>query len=118
MRKSKKTVGHRHRVLCQKWLESESGWGTRPDGYSLHRGEEDRQAFVEEYWKGMPNTPPSEYSRPDGTPYRCFVDDLTYRKIAARPHGIRCHGAAPGSGGTDGWVPVRTARALRHALAT
>lgn len=28
--------GKRHGVICQKWEESERGWGTRPNGYSLH----------------------------------------------------------------------------------
>lgn len=101
----------RHRVLCQKWEESEAGWGTRPDGYSLHRSEEDRKRFVKAHWDGMPATPPSEYSRPDGTPYWCLVDNKTYRAIVASAHGIRRHGPMPGNGGTDGWMPVSVGHA-------
>ncbi len=29
-------------VLCQHWIESEIGWGCRPDGYTLHVNEECR----------------------------------------------------------------------------
>ena len=70
-----------HPVVCQKWEESERGWGTRPDGYSLHLSDTDREAFIKDYWAGMPNAVPDEYSRPDGTPYVCDADSETYKKI-------------------------------------
>ncbi|OGZ97146.1 MAG: hypothetical protein A3I44_05080 [Candidatus Sungbacteria bacterium RIFCSPLOWO2_02_FULL_51_17] len=93
-----------HPVVCQKWEESERGWGTRPDGYSLHLSDTDREAFIKDYWAGMPNAVPDEYSRPDGTPYVCDADSETYKKIKESKHGIWCHGRAPGSGGPDGWI--------------
>ena len=93
-------------VIVQKWEESERGWGQRPDGYSLHQTEEDRQEFIEEYWERMPDDVPDEYSRPDGTPYRAEVDDETFAKVKASKNGIRSSGTAPGSGGTNGWVKV------------
>lgn len=57
------------RLLCQVWEETERGWGTRPDGYSLHVSHEALEAYVKAYWNGMPDYVPNEYSRPYGLPY-------------------------------------------------
>ncbi|MBI4095587.1 MAG: hypothetical protein HY438_01865 [DPANN group archaeon] len=70
------------------WQESERDWGIRPDGYSLHKSIADSEAFVKEYWKGMPDKAPDEYSRP-GQPYIFEVDAKTYRQISASKNGIR-----------------------------
>lgn len=102
---------NKHSVVCQKWLESERDWGTRPDGYSLHLTDKDRKQYVEEYWDAMPDKidgrAPDIYSRPDGTPYVCDVDVDMYEKIKKSKNGIRNFDRAPGSGGTDGWIPLR-----------
>ena len=95
-----------YRVLCQKWEESERGWGTRPDGYSLHVSEDDRARFIKTYWDGMPAEVPDEYSRPDGTPYWCEVEEAVYDEVAKGKCGIWKHGTPPGSGGRDGWIPL------------
>lgn len=58
----------------QNWLESERGWGIRPDGYSLHTTRGDVDAYIAQYWDGMPDTVPDEYSRPDGEPYQVEVE--------------------------------------------
>lgn len=97
----------KYEVVVQKWEESERGWGTRPDGYSLHLADADRKAFIKEYWDRMPDAAPDEYSRPDGTPYKAEVDAETYAKVKASKNGISRLGSPPGSGGTDGWVAVR-----------
>jgi len=55
-------------VIRQDWLESERGWGFRPDGYSLHLTEEDRKSYIKAYWDRMPDQVPDEYSRPSGDP--------------------------------------------------
>jgi hypothetical protein len=57
-----------HQVLRQEWLESERGWGTRPDGYSLHLTEADRQAYIKAYRAKMPGAVPDEYARPASRP--------------------------------------------------
>lgn len=94
-------------VVCQKWEESESGWGTRPDGYSLHLSDGLRVKFIKDYWDKMPNYVPDEYSRPDGTPYLVDIDEETYKKIEENDGSYRYFGRAPGTGGIDGWIPVR-----------
>lgn len=82
-------------VVCQRWVESEAGWGTRPDGFSLHVGREALERFVREYWDRMPDTAPSEYSRPEGSPYAASVDEATYREVAESGIGIRRYDIAP-----------------------
>ena len=88
-------AGERRILICQRWEESERGWGTKPDGYSLHLTDEDREAFIREYWDQMPNAVPDEYSRPDGTPYVCYVDEGTYQGVAKTKNGRRFWGCFP-----------------------
>jgi len=102
-----------HEVICQKWSESESGWGQRPDGYSLHLTEEDRERFVKEYWDSMPDRSegiPDCYTFPDGTAYTCAVDDDIFAGVQARDCGLRCSGPHP-AGGKDGWLRVEEQKA-------
>lgn len=95
-------------VVVQKWEESELGWGCRPDGYSIHVSEEALAKYVHDYWESMPNTPPSEYSRPDGTPYSASISEEEYHKLVETGGSLRSYnGAYPGSGGIDGWRPVK-----------
>lgn len=68
-------------VVRQMWEESERGWGTRPDGDSLHLTETDRVDYIDRYWDRMPDAVPDEYSRPDGSPKLIDVDEETYEKI-------------------------------------
>lgn len=90
-------------VVCQKWEESERGWGTRPDGYSLHLTDADRKQFIQDYSDELPDEAPDEYSRPDGTAYLVDVDEKTYKNVKKSKNGLREFGKPPGSGGTDGW---------------
>ncbi len=78
-------------VVRLDWEESGRGWGIRPDGCSLHKTIEDSNKFVKEYWAGMPDEVPDEYSRPafGGQLYAFEVDAKTYRKIMASKNGIR-----------------------------
>lgn len=76
-------------VICQEWLESERGWGCRPDGASLHLTTADKDAFVEEYWGSMPKDTPDEYSRPCGEPKIIEVSRAIYTQIKKSKNGIR-----------------------------
>lgn len=75
-------------VVRQDWLESERGWGCRPDGYTLHLTKSDRDAFVKAYWDRMPDEVPDEYSRPEGQPTLVDVDEATYEKVKASKNGM------------------------------
>lgn len=78
-----------HTVVCQEWLETERGWGQRPDGASLHMTNQDRDTYIKEYWDTMPDDVPDEYSRPAGSPALIEVDDDTYDKVKQSKNGIR-----------------------------
>lgn len=73
------------KVLCQLWEESESGWGTRPDGYSLHKSEEDLAKYLKNHTDWLLKTyglaTPHEYDRPCGKPYWCEVSQEMFDKI-------------------------------------
>lgn len=74
---------------CQKWEESERGWGVRPDGYSLHLTRNDVKVFIsqsmldqQQYFEGLGiKGVPDEYSRPSGEPYLVQVDDEQFKEI-------------------------------------
>lgn len=51
-------------LWLMQWEESEAGWGCRPDGYSVHATAEAAKAYVDAYWRRMPDRVPEEYSRP------------------------------------------------------
>lgn len=99
------------KVIVQKWEESERGWGTRPDGYSIHRNEAERKTYCEEYWKRMPASAPDEYSREGGTPYEADIEEAQYQTlinaVESGQSGVRYwDNRYPGDGGKDGWCNV------------
>lgn len=85
--KSKKTK--LEEVVYVSWEESERGWGTRPDGCSLHKTESDFDAFLKKYWDKMPKEVPDEYSRPAGEPVKAYVAKTLYEEIKKSKNGIR-----------------------------
>ena len=92
------------KVVVQKWKESEKGWGVRPDGYSLHLTDQDREAYEKAYWDSMPDEIQDEHSRTCGTPYMAEVDDETFTKVKESANGIRFYNNKyPGDQGPDGW---------------
>lgn len=75
------------KIYVVSWLESERGWGVRPDGYSVHKSLEDYAAYMKNYWANMPDTAPDEYSRPSSNPEERFVNKRAYDRISN--HGLR-----------------------------
>jgi len=78
-------------IIYVSWEESERGWGTRPDGCSLHITGEDYNQFLKTYWKGMPEETPDEYSRPAGDPTEALASPSLYKQIknAKEKYGLR-----------------------------
>lgn len=75
-----------HAVICMDWEESEEGWGIRPDGWSVHKTEDDCKRYVKEYWDGMPSRGPNgevpyEYSREGSKPYVALVNDHIFELL-------------------------------------
>lgn len=89
MEKTKQKKKDLEEAIYVSWEESERGWGVRPDGCSLHLTKEDSKIFEREYWDGMPDYVPDEYSRPAGRPVKVYVDKTLYEKIKESGNGIR-----------------------------
>ena len=70
-------------ALCQLWTEYERGWGRRPDGCSLHLGEENHKKFCAAYWQNMPKDVPGEYSTENGKPFLAVVNIELYGRLEA-----------------------------------
>lgn len=71
-------------VLCQRWEESEKGWGVRPTGYSLHLTEDDLKEYIKLHWGTyVPprESPPDEYERPAGLFYCTKITSEVYNKL-------------------------------------
>ena len=83
-----------YEVVCQLWVESEAGWGIRPDGYSLHLTCKDCVNYIEEYWQSLPKEVPREYSRPTSR-YLVTVNESIYLDIKKSKNGIRKYDQAP-----------------------
>lgn len=71
------------------WTESESGWGQRSDGCSIHTSKEDYKQYVKEYWDTMPDATPECYERPDSNLREIVVSDSLYKKINKGKKGLR-----------------------------
>ena len=69
-------------VLCQEWIEYERGWGSRPDGCSVHLTEGDHKEFCRAYWERMPKgAAPDEYSAESGVPFLAVVNTILYGRL-------------------------------------
>jgi hypothetical protein len=79
-----------HTVIAQDWEESERGWGTRPDGFTLHLTPEAHRAYVDAFWKRQKayfdkslgeGVTPEEYTRTSGDPRKVDVNATIYKKL-------------------------------------
>ena len=72
-------------VWLQSWEESEAGWGTRPDGFSLHLTQEAAKEYADNFMKSqhdrLGDATPAEYDRPAGSPYEVNVNDEIFADI-------------------------------------
>lgn len=101
-------------VIYVSWEESEMGWGTRPDGFSIHLTEKDYRVFEKSYWDEMPKEVPHEYSRPAGSPTKVRVGRDLYNKIKKTKKGMRLYnenslvrnGELAFISKRSGWVPI------------
>ncbi len=75
------------RVVCQKWMEFSPGGVPRPDGYTLHLTNDERNAYIAKYWEDLEKPTPETYSAPYGTPYPTEVDAEMAKLIKQRGFG-------------------------------
>lgn len=76
----KKMVAYR-----QEWIESERGWGQRPDGYSLHSSKEEYDKYIKEYWEKMPKHTPEVYSTPSGVLKLVEISEKEFKALKKKP---------------------------------
>src|SRR5574343_1075490 len=57
---------YEYMAYLQEWEESESGWGTRLDGCSLHTSEAAHESYMHSVMDGRGEVVPQEYDRPLG----------------------------------------------------
>lgn len=80
-----------HTLVYQEWEESERGWGTRPDGFSLHLDAEHHKKYVveankrqHEFYKShglAEGHVPDEYTRVSGDPVTVNVTKAIYDQV-------------------------------------
>lgn len=81
-------------VFVQDWEESERGWGTRPDGFTLHLTMDAHKTYVEAFWKRqkarLGEATPDEYTRTCGEPRAIDVNETIYKKLVKHKgkHGL------------------------------
>jgi hypothetical protein len=68
-------------VVCQAWLESERGWGCRPDGYTVHLSMADHREWIKHQEANLPTQVPDEYSRPAGEPFLHEVSSEIHNEL-------------------------------------
>ena len=71
-------------IVYVSWEESEAGWGTRPDGCSLHLTREDYERYLKNHWAHMPDEVPDEYTRPAGKPVVAYANPSLYTQIKVK----------------------------------
>lgn len=71
-------------VIIQNWEESERGWGTRPDGFTVHLDKEQHKKYVQWFYQKHNNADaaPDSYTRVYGDPIEVEVDGVLYDRIA------------------------------------
>jgi len=78
-------------AYCKRWIEAEKGWGTRPDGISLHQSPKAAKEYITKYWNGMPDVIPNEYSRPNDSERIVLVSDIIAARLIENGGSIRLY---------------------------
>jgi hypothetical protein len=76
-------------AVMQPWIESERGFGQRPDGCSLHQTSDDLDQYCEDYWAKMPDVAPLEYSKQDGPTRIITISEELWERLIKSKNGIR-----------------------------
>jgi hypothetical protein len=101
-------------VICQGWTEIEVGDAIRPGDHTLHLDMDSRNKFV----KKIEDEQSVIQSRgeaillyqPDSEPYKCEVDDQTFKEIESQANeNGKWITSDPPAGKKSGWIPVEEA---------
>lgn len=66
-----------NKVILQIWEESERGFGTRPDGCSVHIDSKEREKYIRSIYesRNSDESIPNEYDRIVGEGIEAFIED-------------------------------------------
>jgi len=72
-------------IVIETWTEYERGWGSRPDGATIHLSVADHKAFVDAFNKKHNNkaSAPDEYTSADMQPKVIDVEEPLYDRLVA-----------------------------------
>jgi hypothetical protein len=72
-----------NKVILQIWEESERGWGTRPDGCSMHIDLKERENYIQSIYDSRKSDEsiPHEYDRIVGEGVEAFIEDALYTLV-------------------------------------
>lgn len=71
------------KVFIQNWTEYERGWGSRPDGFTVHLSIADRDKYVKDFNKKFNNQKyaPDEYIAASDEPFSVDVTPILHKKL-------------------------------------
>lgn len=71
-----------NKIVLQYWEESERGWGTRPDGASIHLDQKCHSIYIDQIYVNRDEEDvPDEYDRIIGLPILVSVSDNIFETI-------------------------------------
>ena len=72
-----------NKVILQIWEESERGWGTRPDGCSMHIDLKERENYIQTLYESRKSDEsiPHEYERIVGEGVEAFIEDALFELV-------------------------------------
>lgn len=70
-----------NKVSLQIWEESERGFGSRPDGCSIHIDSEARIKYIDSIYDLRGDSVPNIYDRVIGSELEAFVDDDLFKMV-------------------------------------
>jgi len=72
-----------NKVILQIWEESERGFGTRPDGCSMHINLKEREKYIRSIYdsRKTDTSIPNEYYRIVGEGVEAFIEDSLYTLV-------------------------------------
>ncbi len=70
-----------NKVVLQLWEESERGFGTRPDGCSIHIDSDNRNNYIKSIYDSRSDKVPNTYDKIIGSELEAFIDDELFKKL-------------------------------------
>jgi len=70
-----------NKVILQLWEESERGFGTRPDGCSIHIDSDNRNNYIKSIYDSRKDEVPNTYDKIIGSELEAFIDDELFKKL-------------------------------------